>query len=161
MKLTAIVVPIMIILAQSAYSAKLNELIEQNVKNSTKSFEKILDKEKQNKEVLRLWIHVRSESQKKELTAIIDWIKKIRFNGATIDLQPLQMVESGPNVSDLRFFKPQDQKIANALFAELKKGFPSLELKDLSSQYRGIDWITPGHFELWLSPDVRNLKAPK
>jgi hypothetical protein len=148
------------VIALNAHSAGLNELIQQNVKDSTRSYDQVLRQTAPERPAPRLWIHVRSKEQKNAVTGIRDWLEQIEIKGHKLDLRPIQLVESGPKDSDLRFFKKQDRETAEALFADLKKVIPSLELKDLSSQYRSVDFIKPGHYELWLSPDINTLTAP-
>lgn len=160
MKLTIVLVFIMFVLAQNAYSG-LNKLIKQNVKDSTKSYDQVLIETEQQKNAPRLWIHVQSEDQKKAVTNILGWFKSIKLGGRTVELRPIQWVKYGGQVSTLRFFKKQDAKEAEQLFIELKKVLPLLKLKDLSRKYRSIEWIMPGHYELWLSPDINTLTAPQ
>jgi hypothetical protein len=159
MKLTILLAITTFIFAQNAYSG-LNELINQNVKDSTKYYNKVLIEAEQQKYVPRLWIHVEREDQKKAVTDILEWFKSIKLGGKALELRPIKYVKSGPQVSQLRFFKEQDAKYAEQLISELEKILPLLELKDLSFRYKKIEWIKPGHFELWLSPDINNLKAP-
>lgn len=161
MKLAIVLVFTMFVLAQNAYSNGLEELIKQNVEDSTQSYEQMLIQKEQQKNAPRLWIHVQSEEQKKAVSDILGWFKSIKLGGKTVELRPIQSVEVGVPVSTLRFFKKQDAKEAEQLHIELKKVLPLLKLKNLSRQYRSIEWINPGHYELWLSPDIKTLTAPQ
>jgi hypothetical protein len=70
-------------------------------------------------------------------------------------------VKFGPQVSQLRYFKTKDEPEARELFAILRKIIPTLELKDLSREYARVGWINPGHYELWLSPNLVQLEPSK
>jgi hypothetical protein len=67
-------------------------------------------------------------------------------------------VDSGPQTSQLRFFKTKDEPEARELFAILGRIVPELELKDFSRQYGRVGWLNPGHYELWLSPNLDHLE---
>lgn len=160
MKLSIVLGFSLFLLVQNAHSG-LKELIEQNVKDASKSYDQVLIETEQQKNAARLWIHVRNEDQNKAVKEILEWLKSIKLGGKTIELRPIRLVEYGPNESDLRFFKKQDAEYAKHLLTKLKKILPKLELKDLSRQYKNIVWIKPGHYELWLSPDIKILKVPQ
>ena len=69
---------------------------------------------------------------------------------------PIQTVDVGPSKSQLRYFKKLDEVEAQEMLALFSKisSIADLELKDLSEQYSEVSWIKPGHYELWLSPDI-------
>jgi hypothetical protein len=77
-----------------------------------------------------------------------------------VDLKPTQLVNSGPQQTQLRFFRDADFTQAQALLGELRKGIPGVVLSNLSAQYRQATWIDAGHVELWLAPSVNRIAVP-
>lgn len=73
----------------------------------------------------------------------------------------MQVVDYGPNDTELRFFKSRDAEQARALARVLRDALPALELKDFSSQYGKVGWLKPGHYELWLAPQVNRFETPR
>lgn len=129
-------------------------VLQENVDNINKVYENLT-----NKNPPRLWIHVRSQEQmmaikKPEIEA---WLESIKLDDKKIDLRPIELVDSGPKESQLRFFFKQDINQADQFLKKLKDGLPLLQLKDFSGQYENI--LEPGHFELWLAPETV-LKSP-
>jgi hypothetical protein len=146
-------------MVSSAFAA-LSELIEQNVKDSSKSYDKLIGAE-QEKATQRLWVHVQSKKQEKAVLEAVGWLKSIELAGKKIDLRPIQSVKSGPSDNQLRFFKRQDKNNAEKLLIKLGTAIPQLHLIDLSQQYDGISWIKTGHYELWLAPGLEQLNVPR
>ena len=158
MKLIIVMCFALFVLVQNVFG-QLNELIDQNVRDASESFNQLMNETDQRKETPRLWIHVRNRNQEKAVTNIQDWLKDINLDGRAIDLRPLQLVKDGPADSQLRFFKTQDKIEAEKLLRKLQKILPNLHLNDLSRQFGRITWIKAGHYELWFSPNVTELKA--
>ena len=144
---------------QNSY-AQLNELIMQNVKQSADSYEQVLRETKGISDIPRLWIHVRSPEQEKMVNDASPWLKSIKLGEKPIELRPLQSVKTGPHESQLRFFKTLDRNEADQLARKLKHAIPNLQLKDFSLQDQSLDWLKPGHYELWLAPDVSSFDIP-
>ena len=69
---------------------------------------------------------------------------------------PIQIVDRGPSKSQLRYFKKVDEAEAQEMRTLISNisTITDLELNDLSDQYSEVSWIKPGHYELWLSPDI-------
>ncbi len=128
----------------------LNDLIEQNIETL-----------QQSTETARLWVHVQSDSQKGIGKQILNRVKNAKLEERSIERKPVQLVASGPQESQLRYFKRQDKSEARELFRILRKLIPQLELLDLSSQYERVGWIKSGHYELWVSPDLVRLEPPE
>jgi hypothetical protein len=145
------VVVVTLLMCQSA-AQELKGLIEQNI-NSQKSSTERHSKEP-TKATPQLWIHVRSEEQKRAVQGKIEWFRSLAIAGQKVEVRPIQVVNAGPQQSELRFFRRADQTQAQALLAEVKKGIPPTVLKDMSSQYQQVGWIGQGHYELWLGPNV-------
>ena len=141
--------------------ADLNAVIEQNVKDATASYNQLGADTEQMAQAPRLWVHVRNIKQEKAVKDISSWLNSIVLNGIKVSFRPIQLVESGPSESQLRFFKQQDREQAEELLIELKKVLPVLQLRDFSNQFKDIGWIKRGHYELWLAPNVDSLKAPQ
>jgi multidrug efflux pump subunit AcrB len=138
-----------------AQSRALPPLIDQNVQSAVSKSERVAGDVKN--QTPQLWIHVRSDGQKRQVEEKLDWFRKLQVEGRKVDMRPLQVVASGPAQSQLRYFKRADQAQAQALLAALKPAIPRVVLQDMSSQYGQATWIDPGHFELWLAPDVRGI----
>jgi hypothetical protein len=139
--------------AQSSM-AQLNDLIKKNVKTATRSHDALLALGSAAKEPGRLWIHIRTKAQEKSAQAINSQLTGAAYNGRNILGQPIQLVTSGPRNTELRIFREQDSADALEILKKLRKDVPSAQLKNLSAQYRSVEWIKPGHFELWLAPEV-------
>jgi hypothetical protein len=138
--------------------ATLNELINQNVRDATRTYEKTLPPAQQPATPAQLWIHVRNDGQKQLAQEILDKVAKTGFRQSKVEQKPIQKVDSGPGKSQLRYFKRQDQTQARELFDMLRTLIPQLELSDVSGKYESVGWIKSGHYELWLSPDTMRLQ---
>jgi hypothetical protein len=141
----------LLFITQTSYAIKLNEQIKQNVDNAAKSYQQLI-----NKEPARLWIHVRSEQQLQLLQSIAVWLKPM----SSLKVEPMKIVKEGPKKTQLRFFSKLDKEDAGELLKKLQNFFPQLELQDMSSEYQGMDWITMGHYELWLASEVKEITQP-
>jgi len=137
------------------------DLIQQNIKYSDKLYEQSILTIEQRSMPSRLWIHVRTESQKKIGEEIFKILADTSLVESRIEKKPLQIVDFGPEVSQLRYFKKKNKSQATELFSVLRKSIPMLKLKDLSSEYSHIRWIKLGHFELWLSPQLEHIESPE
>lgn len=141
--------------------AGLRELIHQNVEDADKSYEQTISPIEQQSKPFRLWIHVRTESQRNVGEEILKAIADTRLGGRRIEKKPLQIVDSAPQESQLRYFKKEDESQATELLAVLRRLIPELKLKDFSRQYSHVRWIKTGHFELWLSPELVQIESPE
>jgi hypothetical protein len=154
---------VLLLLALTLFSvnveAGLRELIQQNVQDADKSYEQTISPIEQQSKPPRLWIHVKTESQMKVGKEIFKAIADTSLGGRRIEEKPLQIVDSAPQESQLRYFKKEDESQAAELFAILQRLIPELKLKDLSRQYSHIRWIKTGHFELWLSPELVQIES--
>lgn len=124
-------------------------VIKKNVESANAAYDKITTEQPS-----RLWIHVRTQKQMVTIQTqeVSAWLGSIRIGGKEIDVRPIQLVDNGPKIIQLRFFFKQNKNDAEQLLNELKKGFPLLGLEDFSGQYENI--LEPGHYELWLTPDA-------
>ncbi len=163
MKYITTLAVLILAISQHSYAGPFNldQLIDQNVKASVKSYDKTLKGAVQTDETPRLWVHVRSKEQEILVREAGAWMKNIKVDGKAVNLEPVRIVTDGPAGSELRYFKKHDSVQAQKLLQELKKAIPPLNLKDLSPEFEGIPWIKPSHYELWLSPKVSNLRVPQ
>jgi hypothetical protein len=143
------------LLASPASAQTLQGLIEQNIKATADR-----RADDAGPAAPELWIHVRTDSQRREVQAKLAWFKAIQVTGRKLDVRPIQQVAVGPARSQLRFFKAADRLQAQALLAQVRRAVPAIVLEDMSSQYRQATWIEPGHFELWLAPNVIRIATP-
>ena len=148
----------LVLISNHANCETLKELINKNIRDATSAYEKTSSPAQQPVKLARLWIHVQKENQEKLAQVILDEVAKIEFKQWTVEQKPIQKVNSGPRNSELRYFKKQDQTQAQELFNTLKKLIPQLKIRDLSDKYESVDWIKPGHYELWFSPNLMNLQ---
>jgi len=144
----------LLLLSDAATGASLNELINQNVKDANTAYEHTLPPAQQPTQPARVWVHIRSDSQKGTAQELLDSLAKNESGQWQIEKKPIRVVSYGPGKSQLRYFKKQDRKQATALFNALHQKIPQLELKDFSEKYERVGWIKPGHYELWLSQDL-------
>ncbi len=136
----------------------LSPLIQQNVDSARRAQARVFGDVKA--VAPQLWIHVRSDAQKREVEKHLAWFRNLQVDGQKVLLRPLQLVSAGPTTSQLRFFKPGDQQQAAALQNALKPAVQRIDLSNLSQRYANATWIDAGHYELWLSPDVTRISVP-
>ncbi len=142
----------------SVHGVALGDLIKQNVQRSTQTFDDTSAYVRQPVTPAQMWVHIRNDGQKKLADEIMDVLG--RQQQGNIEQKPVQRVDYGPRKSQLLYFKRQDRKQAEEIFATLRRRIPQLELSDASARYQNAGWIKPGHFELWLAPDLRVLQRP-
>jgi hypothetical protein len=139
--------------------ADLNDLIKQNIQDSNKSYEQTISSIERQSKPIRIWIHVRTKTQRNVGKKILKAIADTSIEGRRVEEKPIQIVDSAPPESQLRYFKKEDNSQATELFGVLQRLIPELKLKDLSRQYSHVRWIKTGHFELWLSPDLIQIES--
>jgi len=154
-----VLVAVVILISLRHADAQLNELIQQNVQDAAQSYERTSSPIQRSAESARLWVHVRNDRQKEIGEKLLKIVTNGNVEGRKIEAKPIQLVDVGPNNSQLRFFKREDEKEATELVEMLRKYIPELQLRDLSSQYANVVWLKSGHYELWLSPELIQLKS--
>lgn len=154
-------VAVVLVLSFRHVDAELPELIQQNVQNAAQSYDRTSSPLQLSTEPARLWVHVRSDRQKEIGKKLLEIVTNSNLERRKIESKPLQLVDGGPEKSELRFFKRQDKTEAAELLEMLRKHIPQLELNDLSRQYANVGWLQSGHYELWLSPKLTDLKSPE
>jgi hypothetical protein len=152
---TSVAVATILLLSYPASAQELQKLIEQNVKASAGRLAN-----EAGTRTPDLWIHVRSNTQRLEVQGKLAWFKAIQVNGRKLDVRPIQQVATGPQQSQLRFFKATDRTVGQMLLAQVSRAIPAVVLQDMSNEYRGASWIDSGHFELWLAPGVTRIATP-
>jgi hypothetical protein len=146
-----------LLMSQGA-AAQLSGLIDQNIKSQRSSYNRV--SKEPTKALPQLWIHVQSEEQKQAVQKKLEWFRNLVVGGQKVELRPIQVVTTGPTQSQLRFFRRTGKTEAQALLAEIKKVVPLTVLKDMSTEYQQLTWIEPGHYELWLAPNVTKFAPP-
>lgn len=144
----------------SVTAMPLYDLIKQNVQRSTQTFDDTSAYARRPVAAAQIWVHIRNDGQKKLADEILGSLGSQHFEQRNIEQKPVQRVDYGPRKSQLRYFKRQDQQQAEELFAALRRQIPQLELNDASGRFQNVDWIKPGHYELWLAPDLSALRQP-
>lgn len=151
MKKTIALLILNLILVPLTVNAGLDKLIQQNVRDADKSYEQIISTVEQSHMPSRLWILLQSESQRSLAEKIYTQVSYVNLPEIRIERKPLQFVNSGLRVSQLRYFKKEDRPEVQELLEALRLLIPDLVLEDLSNQYSHSSWIKRGHYELWLS----------
>ncbi len=141
--------------------AGLEKLIQENVQEADKSYQRIISPMEKQRKPSRLWIHALTEGQTNLAGKIFKAVRDTTPGGSPIELKPLQIITFTLQDSQLRYFKKEDEFKASELFEVLRRLIPDLKLKDLSRKYSQVRWIQTGHFELWLSPELVQLKSPE
>ncbi|MEI7457377.1 MAG: hypothetical protein WCK93_11710 [Nitrosomonadales bacterium] len=156
---------LLILLSNLAFSAPLSELIDKNVQSATRAYEMSLpvaaalpDAPSPVTSTVQLWIHIRNSNQIELAQDISQKLSQAKSQLWNIEQKPIQKVDDGPLKSQLRYFKREDRPQAQKLLATLRKSIPKTELCDMSGKFEQAGWVKPGHYELWLSPDVSKLK---
>lgn len=143
--------------ASPAPAGVLDQTIERN-QNTLRDIFRRLDKYDTRAPILpaaRLWVHKRAAAQDPVVARIRDRVARLSLPGGPVEFKRVQTVEVGPSVSQLRFFKVADRERAQEFADALRAQVPGLTVRDLTAQYAKVSWLKPGHFELWLAPDLR------
>lgn len=107
-------------------------------------------------EAPRVWIHIQDFKQKSLADAVNRSLAVLMVDGAAVSPQPVQWVQEGPMVDQIRYFKAGDRTGALAIVQSLRLVLPRLWLEDMSATYDQVMWIKPGNYELWLAPGDRS-----
>jgi hypothetical protein len=97
-----------------------------------------------------VYVHVRSQRERERLQSLARTLA-----GQGIRVVDVKVMNTGPSVADLRYFRDEDKEIALTVQkAMVSAGVPLPHL----SRMRGYENSTrPGHFEAWVGGD----KAPE
>lgn len=101
------------------------------------------------------WPHLRGGDYRSDLRAVLaNIVDGVEVNGSSraVDLQQTQVLDFGPNQSQIRFFKEADADSAKALQGWLARQGLAVEIVNLTERYKDQSWIKVGHFELWVAP---------
>jgi len=94
--------------------------------------------------VPRVYIHIRDESQRPAAQTIE---KALESKGFTVP--GIQKVNTGPNKTEVRFFRSSEEDLARSAVAALPiSGVDANYVKG----YENSQGIRPRHYELWLAP---------
>lgn len=105
----------------------------------------------------RLYIHIRDEQQRPAAKRAGEQVKAAGFVVPGIE----RMVDKGPQVTELRYFRKADEAEAKRLQTVLQRAGVAVRLSDLSASYENSKSIRPGHFELWFAPGDIELQPRK
>jgi hypothetical protein len=94
----------------------------------------------------RVYIHIRKASQRGSAAALGDNLAA----GLGVNVPGVQLVSSGPNHSELRYFSALDRDEATAIADFLKARVPDVQASYVPG-YEHSALIRPHHYELWLS----------
>jgi hypothetical protein len=92
----------------------------------------------------RVYIHIEKEDQLTNAKAI-----QASLEGSGFSVPKIVKIEVGPSKSQLRFFKPEDEKTADKIAKLLP--IPGIQVQQITG-YENSTRIRPHHFELWLVP---------
>ncbi|MEE8454005.1 MAG: hypothetical protein V3R90_04475 [Limibaculum sp.] len=140
----------------AAPAGELQILIEKN-QNSLREKLRVLRQFDTRAPILpaaRLWVHKRATAQDPVVARIRDLVANLALPGGPVEFKPVQSVDVGPAASQLRFFKAVDRERAQEFADALRAQVPGLTVQDLTAPYAKVSWLQPGHFELWLAPDL-------
>lgn len=101
--------------------------------------------------VPRLFIHIRSDAQRPEVSRLVASLGEVRLKGATLVVPEVRIVDAFPKQSQLRFLKSADGDEATELLNILKPHVPDLVLRDMSKDFDDKDFAKPRTYELWLA----------
>ncbi len=91
----------------------------------------------------RIYIHIRSEMQRAPASRLKDSLETFEFVVPGVELIP----DVGPDRSELRYFRPEDEDLAVEIAARL--GEAGIDVRPRHT--RGYQ-LRPRHFELWFAP---------
>jgi hypothetical protein len=140
-----------------AFGATLDELINKNIEGAANATISLSQPQSIAATSVRLWVHVRSSAQIVIGNKIIARITSGSPSSLLIERKPIQLVSQGPSQTQLRFFKSADEAVAQDIAKRLKPMIGDVDIQDFSERYKTVDWIKPGHLELWLSPQVSQI----
>ncbi|MCP5085753.1 MAG: SH3 domain-containing protein [Rhodobacteraceae bacterium] len=101
----------------------------------------------------RLWIHLRRQNQVAQAQSLLDALSKglsVADTSRSVEAKPLQVLDFGPVVGQVRFFKPEDEATAAAVAKFANSMGLNVEPVSLVEQFAKETWIEVGHLELWL-----------
>ncbi len=98
------------------------------------------------RQLQRVFIHIRSESQRQTANAVTEWLKEEGYIMPGIEL----LREKGPARNQLRYFKKAEEKEARIIAGILAKHSIEVTVVYLK-RYEQSGTIGPGHFELWMA----------
>lgn len=127
----------------------LQRLIQENIDSAVKADRRYAQ---QITDGPKLWIHIRDASQQALAKKLGNDLATLTIGDRKLALESVQVVSTGPDVSELRYFRSIDSAGAQAILNALRQDLTHVRLNDLSAAYAKVAWIQPGHYELWLAP---------
>lgn len=137
-------------IANAVAPLSLNALVKQNATSASNAYQRYSNQIVN----YNLWIEVRTTVQENLVEQNLGWLRGIRLQSRPITIEPLQVLNVGPDGNELRFFKKEDAGRAQQLQQTLARGVQNLQLRDMSGAYSKVPSVNVGRFELWLAPGV-------
>ena len=106
-------------------------------------------------EAPRVWIHIQDVRHRSLAVSLIRCLATLMIDGAEVSPQIVPVIQDGPLVDEIRYFKPSDRLGALAIIHALKPVLPRQWLRDLSAEYDQSVSVKHGHYDLWLAPGDR------
>ncbi len=103
----------------------------------------------------RLYIHIGDESQRAAAQEIGDKLEE-ELSHESVDVRRIILVDDIKFNSSFRYFKRENYAQGNRINNWLNQAQIIIPLKDLSNQYQNNVSIKPGHYEIWLGPEISN-----
>jgi hypothetical protein len=94
----------------------------------------------------RVYLHIIEESQRVRARALQTVLENARF-----DVREIDLVRTGPAVSEIRYFRTDDRETADRLRQLAGTAGQTLRVRDLTARYGST--TSDGHFEIWLARD--------
>lgn len=93
----------------------------------------------------RVYLHIVDETQR---NAVLPAQRALEEAGFVVP--GIELVEAGPNRSEVRFFRTEERPEAERIQQVAGRGSTVFVVRDLSARYSDAS-IRPGHFEIWFS----------
>lgn len=95
----------------------------------------------------RIVIHIRGEYQREAAEKI-----GAQLRSAGYIVPDFELMNTGPNATELRFLRKAEQEEAMKIVGLLNKMGMQVKLADHSAEYENAKNVRPGTYELWLAP---------
>jgi len=101
----------------------------------------------------RVFFHIQSEDQRDSADAIGQGLERIGLKDSGIVMPGVQLIPSGPQSSQLRYFRRSEAAEADAIATVLNTQYPTLGIKaQYIPGYENSTNIRKRHYEVWFGP---------
>lgn len=149
-ELLAGAVPALVNIAVNDRNAEVSKQAQQLVTEVTAKADATLGESvKKNVENVsaRVYIHIREETQREAARKI-----ELKLEEKELNVPGIEKLDTGPNTSELRFFRKSEADEVNGIVQLLR----ALNVSDIEAKYipgyENSTAMRPRHYELWLSP---------